>query len=144
MTETAWDLKLALSRELKTTSPPRPDTASPPCTLMQRILSLTNQPETFKEFGVTNLNQPHDQWMFRDLLTIARFCSTLSPLGLDMEACSHPMVEICSGSEFDDGTNQDCKLPVNVFIAVTKPRLSPGFYPNILGLFEKCFQKFGY
>ena len=59
---------------------------------------------------------------------------------LDMKACSHPMGEISSGSELDDGTNQDGKLPMNVLTAATKTRLSPGFYANILSLFEECFQ----
>ena len=61
-------------------------------------------------------------------------------LGLDMKACSHPMGEISSGSELHDGTNQDGKLPMNVLTATTKTRLSPGFYANILSLFEECFQ----
>ena len=61
-------------------------------------------------------------------------------LGLDMKVCSHPMGEISSGSELDDGTNQDGKLPMNVLTAGTKTRLSPGFYANILSLFEECFQ----
>ena len=65
-------------------------------------------------------------------------------LGLDMKACSHPMGEISSGSELHDGTNQDGKLPMNVLTAATKTRLSPGFYANILSLFEECFQNFGY
>lgn len=61
-------------------------------------------------------------------------------LGLDMKACSQPMGEISSGSELHDGTNQDGKLPMNVLTATTKTRLSPGFYANILSLFEECFQ----
>ena len=61
-------------------------------------------------------------------------------LGLDMKGCSHPMGEISSGSELHDGTNQDGKLPMNVLTATTKTRLSPGFYANILSLFEECFQ----
>ena len=50
------------------------------------------------------------------------------------------MGEISSGSELHDGTNQDGKLPMNVLTATTKTRLSPGFYANILSLFEECFQ----
>ena len=65
-------------------------------------------------------------------------------LGLDMKASLHPMGEISSGSELDDGTNQDGELPMNVLTAATKTRLSPGFYANILSLFEECFQNFGY
>ena len=63
---------------------------------------------------------------------------------LDMKACSHPMGEISSGSELEDETKQDGKLPMNVLTAATKTRLSPGFYANILSLFEECFQNFGY
>ena len=59
---------------------------------------------------------------------------------LDMKACSHPMGEISSGSELEDETKQDGKLPMNVLTAATKTRLSPGFYANILSLFEECFQ----
>ena len=65
-------------------------------------------------------------------------------LGLDMKACSHPMGEISSGSELEDETKQDGKLPMNVLTAATKTRLWPGFYANILSLFEECFQNFGY
>ena len=63
---------------------------------------------------------------------------------LDMKACSHPMGEISSGSELEDETKQDGKLPMNVLTAATKTRLSPGFYANILSLFEECFQNFDY
>lgn len=50
------------------------------------------------------------------------------------------MGEISSESELDDGTNPDGKLPMNVLTAAIKTRLSPGFYANILSLFEECFQ----
>ena len=64
-------LKLAISREFKadiTPLPPpplllpRPDKASQQSTSVQRILSLANQPGPFKELGMTNLTQTHDQW----------------------------------------------------------------------------------
>ena len=40
---------------------------------------------------------------------------------------------VSSGSELDDETNQDGKSPIKIFTA-----------GDILGLFEKRFQKFGY
>ena len=42
-------------------------------------------------------------------------------------------MEVSSGSELDDETNQDGKSPMKILTA-----------GNILGLFEESFQKFGY
>ena len=65
-----------------------------------------------KEFGVTNLKHTNDQWTdsperLTDYTTLLQH---LLPLGIDIEAPSQPS-QVSLGTELDDETNQDSKLP---------------------------------